>query len=1160
MVKCEKVFIEKYPANKDARREVRADLVADTKDEVYALGDSGLNVDGLKDTDKMVLGSTCRTVLKDNGVLSSSGNWFFSNKGAYEVSVLHDENTTVTGSGVFSVGANVTVVATPNAEYTDSEYTVEEGYKYKKHHVYSFSHWEKDGEIVSTDAEYTFKLLEEDVTLTAIGTETITAVEEQYQVTISNDGNVTTNPEAGSIWVYKGATVSVQATANATHTDEEYTIETDYKYIKKTSYSFDSIIVNGVSYSESTVVFDVDSATTVQATGTAIEEHLNEQYLVTVNVDSNLKAYELSYSTDTAGYDWTYIIEYNPVDGPYSNNFWLSKDHKVRLGVEEKETVEDDDWTTEGSYRYKNGTVYRFSQIAGSDGTVYTNHNIEVTVASALTLSATGTNAVEKVEEQYQVTITNDANTSSDPVAGTSWQGKNSVLTVTPSASSGYVPLIKSYDTFEAIDIVIDDAKTVDVIGLDQSGAYDPSNNYVLSSSWADLKTNNAISVTDGVLTKGSSSSAINDKVIVIDSEVTKVATFPGGTTYDALAIYMPDTVTVLSSSCFSSHYKLKHVRLSNSLTEIPESAFYYDRELVDIYIPDGVTTIVKNAFQQAAPTGIRYSKLNKVRLPASLTSIGNNAFYNCISLKKVNFNEALVLASIGTNAFKNTGLEYIYFASGITTIDSSAFEACTSLIGVSFDSNSQITELGHVFEGCTALKSVMLPSSLVTLRSGTFKGCTSINSVYVPWNSSNLTTVGLTTDASGVFENCTSLNLDPDTEFPSSVTTIGKYAFKNTGITSLTLRSSFTDIGTEAFANCVNLTDLDILSGFTTQSDNDVVLRKLVGGMCSGCTSLSHVKIRSDITKYNNNTFKNLTGLTSIVYTGNTDIVSIGSSVFSGCTSIAKISDVLPSTVKSIGASAFENCTGITEFDLPASVESLGNYAFDACTGLTEVDLSNKSVSTLGTSPFRGCSNVRTFNTGDLLNDLTNVMSLTQRCATVIIGKAITSIVSQAFLNNTNLTGVLFSQESALTEIASEAFKGCSNLKSIELPSTLTSLGNSAFRECSNLVSANIPTGLISIPNYAFYYCKLQSIVIPDNIQSIGSFAFQTYNGASQITIGSGVTTINRNAFDGQRIVDDITIPDTVATIDSNAFRNVKHITYHGSATGSPWGALAVN
>lgn len=54
-------------------------------------------------------------------------------------------------------------------------------------------------------------------------------------------------------------------------------------------------------------------------------------------------------------------------------------------------------------------------------------------------------------------------------------------------------------------------------------------------------------------------------------------------------------------------------------------------------------------------------------------------------------------------------------------------------------------------------------------------------------------------------------------------------------------------------------------------------------------------------------------------------------------------------------------------------------------------------------------------------------------------------------------------------------------------------------------------------------------------------------------------VTSIGANAFSGCTSLT-MTIPETVTTINENAFANVPHIYYTGSATGTPWGAIAIN
>ena len=55
-------------------------------------------------------------------------------------------------------------------------------------------------------------------------------------------------------------------------------------------------------------------------------------------------------------------------------------------------------------------------------------------------------------------------------------------------------------------------------------------------------------------------------------------------------------------------------------------------------------------------------------------------------------------------------------------------------------------------------------------------------------------------------------------------------------------------------------------------------------------------------------------------------------------------------------------------------------------------------------------------------------------------------------------------------------------------------------------------------------------------------------------------MTTIGEGAFANSGILTDLTVPDSVTTIDNEAFYNVPNVNYNGTATGRPWGALAIN
>lgn len=92
-------------------------------------------------------------------------------------------------------------------------------------------------------------------------------------------------------------------------------------------------------------------------------------------------------------------------------------------------------------------------------------------------------------------------------------------------------------------------------------------------------------------------------------------------------------------------------------------------------------------------------------------------------------------------------------------------------------------------------------------------------------------------------------------------------------------------------------------------------------------------------------------------------------------------------------------------------------------------------------------------------------------------------------------------------------------------------------------------------------YY--INKCVILGNTVAIPNYTFANLSYTSylnEITIPDSVTTIGDRAFYGCEYISELSIPDTVTTIGTEAFYNVPHITYNGTAEGSPWGALSIN
>ena len=154
----------------------------------------------------------------------------------------------------------------------------------------------------------------------------------------------------------------------------------------------------------------------------------------------------------------------------------------------------------------------------------------------------------------------------------------------------------------------------------------------------------------------------------------------------------------------------------SDSINSIGESAFRGSS--IETVILSGITVINKGSFENCA-------ELTRIKAD-NVTEIKSNGLNGCISLTDV---DMPALATLGTYAFKNTGLKVINFDS-IVKVGNYAFSGCSMLCYV-FLPNT--TDLGaYAFNECISLKGVHLP--LVTeLNNGTFSQCEKLKSVWLP-------------------------------------------------------------------------------------------------------------------------------------------------------------------------------------------------------------------------------------------------------------------------------------------------------------------------------------------------------------------------------------------------------------------------------------------
>ena len=132
---------------------------------------------------------------------------------------------------------------------------------------------------------------------------------------------------------------------------------------------------------------------------------------------------------------------------------------------------------------------------------------------------------------------------------------------------------------------------------------------------------------------------------------------------------------------------------------------------------------------------------------------------------------------------------------------------------------------------------------------------------------------------------------------------------------------------------------------------------------------------------------------------------------------------------------------------------------------------------------------------------------------------------------------------DEGVVEIPKDAFWGC-DLESVKIPNTVNTIGENAFHSCENIEEIEIPNSVKIIKEYAFYGCiNLENIKFEGNsIKNINSGAFQL-SGLESIEFPNSVTTISKNTFSGCKFLKCIEIPSSVTCIEDGAFKYCKRL-----------------
>jgi hypothetical protein len=499
---------------------------------------------------------------------------------------------------------------------------------------------------------------------------------------------------------------------------------------------------------------------------------------------------------------------------------------------------------------------------------------------------------------------------------------------------------------------------------------------------------------------------------------------------------------------------------------------------IVDLSGETSITAIQASAFKGSGAV--------LIKLPNSVTSIGNMAFYGCQNLESVIFPASITTLGTSTLSYC-ASLDAITLPEGLTAIPSSTFTESPSLKTVVLPS-TMTTINGNVFTGCASLESLTLPAAVTSISTLT----EFLKSPNLKFTVTGTGTFSASSDHKMLLKDSgATLVLYPSATgavtLPADITKIDQNAFTGVqGLRSITA-PGVTNIAGNAFQNCTSLESADFPE-----------LTTVANYAFDGCTALESVSL-PQLTAINNTyLFRNCEALKTLVIP-DTVAGTIGNYAFFNCKSLESISLTL---ISALGTYTFAGCSSLESVNLPGLL-GVANYAFQNCTSLESISLPAANA-TIGTYSFSGCTALESVNLplADIIDayafqNCTSLEYLSLPKARSVRGNAILGSGLQSLTMN-NVTTINIER----------ALYGCAALKTVRIEKPLTTIGISVFRECPSLTaiileSTAVPPAIDIRAQYGSFDASASfTVYVPDAAAKAAFEASSDWNSFTEISI----------------------------------------------------------
>lgn len=653
---------------------------------------------------------------------------------------------------------------------------------------------------------------------------------------------------------------------------------------------------------------------------------------------------------------------------------------------------------------------------------------------------------------------------------------------------------------------------------------------------------------------------------------------------------------TKIKNYAFYNCKSLTHVEISNTKNSIGTSAFEGCSNVTTLHITNGANNFGENVFKGC--TGLTTVRTTCVTPPTIKSTTFDPSNYSNATLivphrSLSSFQAANYWKNFtnmdGMSDFKVNNIYYIITGENTASVWHYNYKAGTDYSGnvvipstVTFEGTTYtVTAIGeNAFYQCP-VTSVTLPSTLTKIDQGAFHYCTSLTSITIP---DNVTSIGLY-----AFEGCTAL---AEVNFGNGLTSISPWAFMYCrALTSIVLPASLTSIGGAAFAGCSTLTSITCLAVTPPTIDSSTFDASHYSNATltvpwRSLPAYEAANYWSNFTHWNTTYDFEVDG---IYYNKNDGgKVSVTRNAENANTYSGDL--VIPETVEYEGVTytvteldryAFYYCPNLTSVTLPATITSVYNAFYNnSATGLTSITClaivpptgmgqmtSNQYANVTVTVPKNSvaayqadscwgqfgtitalgydieCDGIFYLITGDNTVSVTNkTASYNSYSGEIVIPATITS------------AGITYD----VTAIGANAFRKCTALTKVTIPSSVTSIDAYAFYQSTALTSVSMSNGLLTIGSYAFSQCSaLTTVALPSTVNDISETAFLSCTALKSFTMMStglstgGYMTTNGVLFTRQtnilvaypiaKIGTSYTVPDGTTAIGAYAFHSSK-------------------